>query len=287
MTIKITLEVVCVAMLMSMNIMYPGNIGSGNVGGKKTDATNPNKAYYPHNPAVVDYARGIPAGSLQHQHQNQHHLAHKNDAMIQAQDPSNANYLGQLQLLHLQQAAPMEYMAYNSQMAPHFATQAAMKKPGMGSVPLVQSTSSHISNAEQLAERSVGRGRSKNTRSKKRKTAPTKPASRKSTNSSPQTIKRSKKDTSVSKWNDAEDEANMDEETRRERKNEREKQRRQEISTQFQNLVDILDIPKNSGADKVTILAKAVETIKALKNALIVRNTAAAGFYIPREGLPM
>ena len=260
--------------------MYPGNIGSGNVGGKKTDANNPNKAYYVHNPGVVDYAQGIPAGALPHQ------MAHKNDTIIQASDPAHANYLGQLQLLHLQQAAPMEFMAYNNQMAPQYSSQPVMKKPGMGNIPLVQSTSSHISNAEQLAERAVGRGRPKKPRSKKRKTPATKASSRKST-SSPQTTKRAKKDGSDSKWNDAEDEANMDEETRRERKNEREKQRRQEISTQFQNLVDILDIPKNSGADKVTILAKAVETIKNLKNALLARNPPAHGFYIPREAHPM
>lgn len=252
--------------------MYPGNINSNSVGGKKTEATN--KQYYSPNTGVIEYARGIPPGAIPQQ-------LGPNNEMIQTADPTHPNYLGQLQLMHLQQAAPMEFLAYNNQI-PGYGNPAMMKKQAMGSVPLVQSPTSHISNAEQASERSLGRGRAKKTRGKKRKPVVTKPASRKSSGAA-QGSKRVKKDSSDSKWNDAEDDANVDEETRRERKNEREKQRRQEISTQFQNLVNILDIPKNSGADKVTILAKAVETIKALKNALIASNAAKAGYYMTAD----
>lgn len=254
--------------------MYPGNISGSGVGGKKADPGNANKVYYPPNAGIVEYTRGIPAGAVPHQ------LAPKTETMLQPGDPAHAGYLGQLQLMHLQQAAPMEFLAYNNQLG-GYANPAMMKKQGLTNVPLVQSTSTHIGNAEQATERSLHRTRARKPRGKKRKPSATKTANRKNAES-PQTNKRAKKDAGE-KWKEAEDDANVDEETRRERKNEREKQRRQEISTQFQNLVDILDIPKNSGADKVTILAKAVETIKALKNALIATNAAKAGYYIPRD----
>lgn len=55
-------------------------------------------------------------------------------------------------------------------------------------------------------------------------------------------------------------------EDRRERKNQREKQRRTELNALFDNMVDLLGLPKETKADKVTVLASAINTIRQLRS---------------------
>lgn len=57
-------------------------------------------------------------------------------------------------------------------------------------------------------------------------------------------------------------------EDRRERKNQREKQRRTELNALFDNMVDLLGLPKETKADKVTVLASAINTIRQLRSTI-------------------
>lgn len=57
-------------------------------------------------------------------------------------------------------------------------------------------------------------------------------------------------------------------EDRRERKNQREKQRRTELNSLFDNMVDLLGLPKETKADKVTVLASAINTIRQLRSTI-------------------
>ena len=57
-------------------------------------------------------------------------------------------------------------------------------------------------------------------------------------------------------------------EDRRERKNQREKQRRTELNALFDNMVDLLGLPKETKADKVTVLASAINTIRQLRSTM-------------------
>jgi hypothetical protein len=59
--------------------------------------------------------------------------------------------------------------------------------------------------------------------------------------------------------------------TRRERKNNREKQRRSEVNVMFERLNRVLGLPLNARLDKISLLSAAIETIEGLKEAMISR----------------
>ena len=56
--------------------------------------------------------------------------------------------------------------------------------------------------------------------------------------------------------------------TRRERKNNRERERREEVNTAFSSLIDLLGLPQSIKADKVTILNSSMAEINRLRKEI-------------------
>ena len=75
--------------------------------------------------------------------------------------------------------------------------------------------------------------------------------------------------------------------SRRERKNNREKQRRLEVNIMFDRLMKMLQLPKDSKSDKVKVLNNAIETISGLRFEVECLRQQLRGQHVKGEPAPL